>query len=244
MTSLLIADESVLWREGLAAVLGQEGMRVVDKLGSAAALRLALTETSPDVVLVGIPMPAVGREQGVSVIESMRLEHPRVGVLVLSGQFDPALALGLVGRRPVRSGYLLKHPLPDVATLVRAVRVVAGGGTFVDGSVIERLRSERNRAGPLQCLSERERAILALIAEGRTNSAICDALCLSAKTVETHVRAIFNKLDLRPAPEDHRRVLAVLRYLQAEANGATQAPDAPRTAGESPRPPAPRDYAA
>ena len=244
MTALLIADESVLWREGLAAVLGQEGMGVVAKVGSAATLRLALSETSPDVVLVGIPLPAVGPEQGMAVIESMRLEHPVVGVLVLSGRFDPELALRLIGRRPVSAGYLLKHPLPEVATLVRAVGVVAGGGTFVDRSVIERLRSERSPCDPLHCLSERERAILALIAEGRTNSAICDAFCLSAKTVETHVRAIFNKLDLRPAPEDHRRVLAVLRYLQAQASGAEQPADAPQAAGESPRPPAPGEYAA
>ena len=244
MTSLLIADESVLWREGLAAVLEQEGMGVVGKVGSAAALRLALGETSADVVLVGIPMPAVGPEQGMSVIESMRLEHPGVGVLVLSGQFDPALATRLIGRRPVSAGYLLKHPLPEVATLVRAVAVVAGGGTFVDRSVVERLRSARGGPDPLHGLSERERCILALIAEGRTNSAICDALCLSPKTVETHVRAIFNKLDLRPAPEDHRRVLAVLRYLQVDAHGAQQPPDAPRATGGSPRPPAPGECAA
>ena len=220
MTALLIADESVLWREGLAAVLGQEGMSVVGKVGSAAALRLALNETSPDVVLVGIPMPAVGPEQGMPVIEAMRLHHPGVGVLELSAHFDPALAVRLIGRRPVRTGYLLKQPLPDVETLVRAVGVVAGGGTFVDRSVIERLRTTRSRPQSLRCLSERERGILALIAEGRTNSAICDALRLSPKTVETHVRAIFNKLDLRAVPEDHRRVLAVLRYLQVDANGA------------------------
>lgn len=235
VTELPIADESVLWREGLAAVLGQEGMAVVDKLCSAATLRLALGETSPDVVLVGIPMPAVGPERGMSVIESMRLEDPSgVGVLVLSAHFDLALAVRLIGRRPVRTGYLLKQPLPDVETLVRAVGVVAGGGTFVDRSVIERLRSTRSRPESLQCLSERERGILALIAEGRTNSAICDKFCLSPKTVETHVRAIFNKLDLRAAPEDHRRVLAVLCYL--EANGEEQRPDSLRASGESTRP--------
>lgn len=228
MTRVLIADDSVLWCEGLAAVLGQGEASVVGKIGSVAALRLAIAETSPDIVLVGIPMPPVGRDAGMSVVESMRLQHPGVGVLVLSGHHDPALAAWLIGHRPGSTGYLPKQPTPHPVTLVRAVRVVASGGTFVDSAVIARLHSARCRSESLEHLSERERGILALMAEGRTNGAICDALCVSPKTVETHVRAIFHKLGLRAAPDDHRRVLAVLRYLQAGTRDPARQQDGPR----------------
>ncbi len=215
MTEVLIAEDSPLLREGLAAGLSQEGMSVVAKVDNAVALRAAIATASPDVALVGVPMPPVGEDEGLAAIEAIRLGHPGVGVLALSGYFDPALAVGLISRRPASTGYLLKEPVPDMATLVRALRVVAAGGTFVDRAVIERLRSARSRPA-LETLSAREREILALMAEGRTNCAICDALQLSPKTVESHVRAVFGKLDLRAAPDDHRRVLAVLRYLRAK----------------------------
>ncbi|HEV2723661.1 MAG TPA: response regulator transcription factor [Thermoleophilaceae bacterium] len=222
MTELLVADDSPLWREGLTAVLEREGMRVVGKVGNAAALRAAIGTTGADVALVGIPIPTGGHEAGLAGVA--KLSRPGVGILVLSGRFDPALAVRLIGRRPARVGYMLKAPLPDVATLVRAVSVVAGGGTFVDRAVLERLRSARSRPEPLDFLSGREREILTLMAEGRTNHAIHVALRLSPKTVESHVRAIFKKLELPAAPEDHRRVLAVLRYMQeTEAEGRTQA---------------------
>ncbi len=238
MTDVVVADDSPLLREGLAAVLTQEGAIVVATVDGAAALRAAIAATRPDVALVGIPIPA---EEGLSAIELMRLQHPGVGVLVLSSYVDPALALGLIARRPPSTGYLLKQPIPEIATLVRAIGVVAGGGTFVDRSLIERLRGARSRPQPLACLSEREREILTLMAEGRTNSAICTALCLSAKTVESHVRAIFNKLELRAAPADHRRVLAVLRYVQAGKSGT---PARPWALSGSDRPQGPAAYSA
>lgn len=216
MTRVLIAEESPVLREGLAAVLRAEGMAVVGTVSTAGALGLKLEIDQPDVALVGIPMPPAGPDDGLCAIEQMRQQHPGVGVLVLSSYFDPATAVRLVSRRPTSTAYLLKEPVPAVATLVRAVRVVASGGTYVDRTVIARLRAARIPPVSLDHLSDREREILILMAQGRTNSAVCDALQLSPKTVESHVRALFSKLDLRPAPDDHRRVLAVLRYLQAE----------------------------
>ena len=219
MLEVLIADDSLLLREGIAAVLREEGMAVVGKVDNVAALRVTLTTARPDVALVGIPMPTVGEDEGLCAVERMRLEHPDVGVLVLSGYFDPALAVGLISRRPARAGYVLKEPLPHTATLVRALGVVAAGGTFVDRAVVERLQRARSRPRWLDGLSEREAEILALMAEGRTNHAVCNALCLSPKTVQSHVRAIFKKLELPAAAGDHRRVLAVLRYLQVGTSG-------------------------
>ena len=213
MTRAVIAEDSPLLREGLDAVLALAEISVVAKTGNAAGLWRALAQTAPDVVLVGIPAAPVGCHEAPTA-DAIRLRYPRVGVLVLSAHLDAALARALINRRPVGAGYMLKQPVPKLAALVRALRVVQSGGTFVDPAVIERLRSARPRRNVLDCLSEREREILALMAAGRTNSAICEVVSLSPKTVETHVRAIFNKLDLRAAPDDHRRVLAVLRYVQ------------------------------
>ena len=227
MTRAVIADDSPLLREGLDAVLTLAGISVVAKTGSAAGLWRALAETAPDVVLVGITAAPGGCHEAPTA-DAIRLRHPRVGVLVLSAHLDTALARALIARRPVGAGYMLKQPVPEMASLVRALRVVQSGGTFVDSAVIERLRSARRRRNDLDCLSEREREILALMAAGRTNSAICEDVSLSPKTVETHVRAIFNKLDLRAAPDDHRRVLAVLRYVQSvDAAGGAPAGLAP-----------------
>lgn len=217
----MIADGSPLLREGLDAVLALAGVTVVAKTGSAAGLWRALAQTAPDVVLVGIAVARVGHDEAPSV-DAIRLRHPHVGVLVLSADLDAALALALISRRPVGTGYMLMQPVPQMAALVRALRVVESGGTFVDPAVIERLRGARRRRNVLDCLSGREREILALMAAGRTNGAICAAVSLSPKTVETHVRAIFNKLELPAAPDDHRRVLAVLRYVRS-ADGAGSA---------------------
>lgn len=205
-------------------MLTQAGMTIVAKTGSTAGMRAVLAETAPDVVLAGVTPAPADRGDARSVVESIRLRHPSVGVLVLSADLDAALARTLIRRRPASAGYLLKQPVPAIATLLRAVRIVASGGTFVDRMVIERLRIAPRRPAALDGVSEREREILALMAAGRTNSAICDALCLSPKTVETHVRTIFRKLELPAASGDHRRVLAVLRYLQsAEAARSTTA---------------------
>lgn len=140
MTTVLIADDSLLLREGLAAVLTLAGMSVVARPGTAAALRAALAKTSPHVVLVGFPLAPLAGDEEPSVVECIRLQHPCAGMLVLAADLDAALALRLIRRRPVSVGYMLKQPVPEMATLVRALQVVRSGGTFVDQAVIQRLR--------------------------------------------------------------------------------------------------------
>ena len=196
MTDVVVADDSPLLLEGLAAVLRHEGVNVVATVDSAAALRATIAATRPGVALVGIPMPAAAEDDGLSAIDLMRVHHPGVGVLVLSGYVDPALALDLIGHRPPSTGYLLKQPIPEIATLVRAVAAIEGGGTFVDRAVIERVRGARARPQSLACLSQREREILALIAAGRNNQEIAEQLFLSLKTVRNYVSNIFSKLQV------------------------------------------------
>lgn len=226
---VLIADDSELLREGVAAVLTQEGMRVVGKVGDPAMLPDTITASAPDVALVGFPMPhGTGPDDGVSAIERWRSRHADVGILMWSDAADPVVTVRLIRRRPSSTGFLLKLPIPELATLVGAIRVVAAGGTFVDRRVIAGLRAAHCRPEPVDCLSGREREILALMAAGRTNRAIREELFLSAKTVESHVRAIFNKLDLRADADDHRRVLAVLRYLHAARPNGSLGPVSPQ----------------
>lgn len=157
MTTVLIADESPVLREGLAAVLRAEGVAVVGTVPTAGALHVRLEIDQPDVALVRIPMPPARRDDGLCAIEQMRLQHRGVGIVVLSSCFDHGTAVRLVSRRPASTAYLLKEPVPDVATLVRAVRVVASGGTYVDRTVIARLRAARIPPVSLDRLSDRER---------------------------------------------------------------------------------------
>jgi DNA-binding NarL/FixJ family response regulator len=211
---VVIADDSVLLREGLFRVLTEVGLEVVAQVGDAEALREAVARLQPDVAIVDVRMPPTHTDEGTRAAEAIRSDHPGVGVLVLSQVVDASRALRLVSGRPDGFGYLLKDRVLDVEDFVDAVRRVGRGGSAIDPEVVAQLVKGREARDPVDELTAREKDVLALIAEGRSNQAICEKLFLSPKTVETHVKRIFQKLDLAPTTEGHRRVLAVLAYLR------------------------------
>jgi DNA-binding NarL/FixJ family response regulator len=212
---VVIADDAVLLREGLARVLREAGLEVVALVGDGEALRETVARLEPDVAIVDVRMPPTHTDEGTRAAEAIRSEHPDVGVLVLSQVVDAGRALRLVSESPNGFGYLLKDRVLEVEDFVDAVRRVGRGGSAIDPEVVSQLVTAREAREPLDGLTPREKDVLALIAEGRSNQAICEKLFLSPKTVETHVNRIFHKLDLAPTPEGHRRVLAVLAYLRS-----------------------------
>ena len=211
---VVLADDSVLFREGLARVLAENGFLVVGQAGDADALHVLVGRDEPDVVVTDIRMPPTNSNDGLLAAQRIRAEHPGVGVLVLSQYVETRQAIRLLHHSPARVGYLLKDRVSDIAEFTDAVRRIARGGSVIDPDVVAQLLQRRGDDGALADLTGRERDILALIAEGRSNRAICERLFLSPKTVETHVGSIFAKLDLLPGTEDHRRVLAVLMYIR------------------------------
>jgi DNA-binding NarL/FixJ family response regulator len=213
---VVIADDSLLMREGIARVLQDADFDVVASVGDADALKRAVAAEKPDVAIVDVRMPPTQTDEGSRAAEQIRERYPDVGVLMLSQIVEPTHALRLFGDHPEGFGYLLKDRVLEIDDFVDAVRRVARGGTVMDPEVVSRLVGRVREADPLAELSPREREVLSLMAEGRSNSAICAKLFLSPKTVETHVTAIFSKLRLGQAPDDHRRVLAVLAYLRSE----------------------------
>ena len=214
---VVIADDSVLIREGVVRVLQDAGIEVVASVGEAEALKRAVAAEKPDVAIVDVRMPPTQTDEGSRAAEQIRERYPDIGVLMLSQIVEPQHALRLFGDRPEGFGYLLKDRVLDIDDFVEAVRRVARGGTVMDPEVVSRLVGRPRQDDPIADLSPREREVLSLMAEGRSNAGICAKLFLSPKTVETHVNAIFNKLRLAQAPDDHRRVLAVLAYLRSEA---------------------------
>jgi DNA-binding NarL/FixJ family response regulator len=214
---VVIADDSVLIREGVVRVLRDAGIEVVASVGEAEALKRAVAAEKPDVAIVDVRMPPTQTDEGSRAAEQIRERYPDIGVLMLSQIVEPQHALRLFGDRPEGFGYLLKDRVLDIDDFVEAVRRVARGGTVMDPEVVSRLVGRPRQDDPIADLSPREREVLSLMAEGRSNAGICAKLFLSPKTVETHVNAIFNKLRLAQAPDDHRRVLAVLAYLRSEA---------------------------
>ena len=211
----MIADDAVLFREGLARVLEAAGIRVAAQVGDAEGLLARVRADPPDAVVVDIRMPPTHTREGLDAAQRVRAQHPQVGVLVLSQYVETHHAMQLLedGARGV--GYLLKDRVANVAEVVDAVRRVAGGGSVIDAEVVAQLVGRRRTRNPIQELTDREREVLALMAEGRSNQAICQRLFLSPKTVEAHVRSIFTRLDLPATPDDHRRVLAVLAFLRS-----------------------------
>ena len=209
-----LADDSVLMREGLARVLAEAGFEVVAQVGDAQGLRTAVDLERPDVVILDVRMPPTQTDEGVREAERLRAERPDVGVLLLSQVVEARRALRLFQESRGGFGYLLKDRVVEIDDFVDAVRRVGRGGTAVDPEVVAQLLGRRSDDSPIRGLSAREREVLGLMAEGRSNHAICEKLFLSPKTVETHVNRIFQKLRLPLAADDHRRVLAVLAYLR------------------------------
>jgi DNA-binding NarL/FixJ family response regulator len=212
---VMIADDAVLFREGLARVLQAAGIGVAAQVGDGEQLLARVRASPPDAVVVDIRMPPTHTCEGLDAAQRIRAEHPEVGVLVLSQYVEPHHAIQLLQDGASGVGYLLKDRVADVGEVVEAVQRVAAGGSVIDPEVVSQLVSRRRTRDPIQDLSERERQVLALMAEGRSNQAICERLFLSPKTVEAHVHSIFTRLDLHAAPDDHRRVLAVLAFLRA-----------------------------
>jgi DNA-binding NarL/FixJ family response regulator len=211
---IVVADDEVLLREGLARLLTETGFEVVGKAGDADELLRAVQQAHPDVAIVDIKMPPTHTDEGLVAAARISQLDPRVGVLVLSHYLESRYAMRLLEQHPERVGYLLKERVSDVAVLTDAVRRVAEGECVIDPTIVSRLMARRRDTGPLNQLTERERQVLALMAEGHSNQSICDKLYLSPKTVEAHISQIFSKLGLRDTLGYHRRVLAVLVFLR------------------------------
>jgi DNA-binding NarL/FixJ family response regulator/class 3 adenylate cyclase len=212
---VLLADDSVLFREGVARVLEDAGFMVAGVVGDAEELITRVRTEHPDVAIVDIRMPPSHTNEGLVAAAQIREEFPSVGVLVLSQYVETQHVVRLLESSSDGVGYLLKDRVGDVDELADAVRRVASDGSVIDPEVVSQLVRRRRAADPLERLTEREREVLALMAEGRSNQAIGERLFMSSKTVETHVGHIFDKLDLLPTADDHRRVLAVIALLRA-----------------------------
>ena len=212
---VVIAEDSVLLREGIARLLEESGFEVAAQAGDAEDLLRKVGAHKPDVAVVDVRMPPSHTDEGLRAAHQIRADHPGVGVLVLSQYVEEAYALDLLAQSTESTGYLLKDRIADVDSFTDAVRRVANGGSALDPEVVALLLGRRRREDPLSSLTPREREVLGLMAEGRSNAAIAEALGVTERAVEKHVTSIFSKLDLTPTMEDHRRVLAVLAYLRA-----------------------------
>jgi DNA-binding NarL/FixJ family response regulator len=212
---VVVADDSLLIREGLARLLADAGCEVVATAADGVALLREVELNSPDAVVVDIKMPPTYTDEGLDAARKILQTHPGVGVLVLSQYIESKYAMSLMSDAPGYVGYLLKDRVSDIAVLVDALRRLTEGECVVDPTIVSRLMHKRRDPNPLDSLTDRERDVLALVAEGRSNGAIAEKLVVSPKTLEAHVRQIFQKLDLQESPDDHRRVLAVLAYLRS-----------------------------
>jgi DNA-binding NarL/FixJ family response regulator len=212
---VVVADDSVLLREGVVRLLEEKGFDVVAQAGDAEDLIRKVNAHKPDVAVVDIRMPPTNTDDGLRAALEIRATHPNTGVLVLSQYVEEGYALDLVGDSAGGVGYLLKDRVADVDRFVESVTRVAEGGSALDPEVVAQLVGRARRDDPLAELTPREREVMELMAEGRSNNAIAAQMTVTERAVEKHVTSIFGKLGLPPAPEDHRRVLAVLAFLRA-----------------------------
>jgi len=209
-----VADDDVLLREGLASLLGEAGYDVIDRAGDAGTLVDAVRAGQPDLVVVDIRMPPTHTSEGIDVARTIRSEFPQIGILLLSAHVELETAIDFL-RSGERMGYLLKSRIMKVEDLIDALERITLGGAVIEPVLVQELLAQQRRTDPLAVLSAREREVLSLVAEGRSNSGIAHRLFISEGPVEKHVRSILAKLQLPATDEDHRRVLAVLMFLDA-----------------------------
>ena len=212
---VVLADDSVLLREGIARLLEDSGFDVVGRAGDAEELLRKVRAHQPDVAIVDIKMPPTHTDEGLRAARTIRAEQPRTAVLVLSQYVEEDYAMDLLAGSAEGVGYILKDRVADIDRFLDAIRRVADGGSALDPEVVSRMLGRRRAADPLEELTPREREVLTLMAEGRSNRAIAADLVITERAVEKHVTSIFTKLNLPSSAEDHRRVLAVLTYLRA-----------------------------
>jgi DNA-binding NarL/FixJ family response regulator len=212
---VVLADDTVLLREGVARLLAETGFDVVGQCSTAEDLLLKVRSYSPDVAITDIRMPPTQTDEGLRAALEIRARHPSVGVLVLSQHADVGLAMKLLDDGADGVGYLLKDRVADVEEFAEAVRRVGHGGSVLDPTIVSQLLGRRRGDDPVETLSPRERDVLELMAEGRSNQGIADRLVITERAVQKHITSIFQKLGLPAGSEDHRRVLAVLAFLRA-----------------------------
>jgi DNA-binding NarL/FixJ family response regulator len=219
---VVIADDSRLLREGIASFVRGEGIEVVGQAASAEELLAAVDESEPDVAIVDIRMPPTQTDEGIQAAHEIRRRHPAMGIVLLSHHVEVGVATQLLAEAPQYLGYLLKDRVSDPVEFAASLRRVAGGGTALDPKVVSGLLADPQQTGPLRSLSPRERSVLELIAEGRSNKAISERLAISQGVVQKHASTIFNKLGLPATRDDDRRILAVLAYLHPELHSQAQ----------------------
>jgi serine/threonine-protein kinase len=212
---VVVADDVLLTRRGIVDLLQSAQIDVVGEADTADALLRLVRSELPDVAVVDIRMPPTHTDEGLVAARLIRQDHPEVGVLVLSQYVEPRYAMRLLEDHPQGLGYLLKDRVVDIATVVDAMRRIMDGETVVDPTIVSRLLARRRPSDPIRRLTDREREVLALVAEGMSNQAIARRIVVTERTVEAHVTQIFRKLDLADSPDSHRRVLAVLAWLRS-----------------------------
>ena len=216
-TRVVIAEDQALLRQGIVRLLGDAGFEVVAEAGDAPDLLRKGAAHKPDVAIVDVQLPPDNTDDGLRAAMEIRASQPDVGVLVLSQYAEERYAVDLIGSDAAGVGYLLKDRVTDFKLFADAVRRVAAGGSVLDPTVVAHMLGRRRREDPLEAFTPREREVLELMAEGRSNKGIAEVLVVTPHAVEKHVTSIFNKLGVATGPEDHRRVLAVLRFIRGES---------------------------